>query len=96
MNRYIVMTQPADGHPPCWWSDLHGGHPVILITQGTVSTDFGDLIVPSINGLKDQPMLVVAVPFNKELLREIPSNVRIEPFVPFDLLFPHSEFPDEF
>jgi MGT family glycosyltransferase len=90
--QYIgpVLNQPTiEYHPPCWWSDLYGGHPVILITQGTVSMDFGDLIVPSIKGLKDQPMLVVAVPFNKELLREIPSNVRIEPFVPFDLLFPH-------
>jgi len=75
--------------PPLWWSDLKGSEPVILVNQGTIATNLDNLIVPTIKGLKDQQMLVVAVPVKEGELGELPEHVRAEPFIPFDHLLPH-------
>ena len=74
---------------PDWWSDLNGSEPVILVNQGTVATILDDLIIPTIRGLKDEKMLVVAVPVKDGQLTELQNNVRTEPFIPFDQLLPH-------
>jgi MGT family glycosyltransferase len=74
--------------PPDWWSDLNGSEPVILVNQGTLAKNPDDLIVPTIKGLKEEQMLVVAVPVKDGQLREFPANVRAEPFIPFYHLLP--------
>ena len=85
-----VLPEPDDTfQPPQWWSDLNDPEPVILVNQGTLAKNLNDLTIPSIEGLKDQRMLVVAVPVKEGQLPELPSNVRAEPFIPFDHLFPH-------
>lgn len=61
----------------------------MLVNQGTVAKDPDDLIAPTIKGLKHERMLVVAVPVEHGHLGELPANVRAEPFIPFDHLFPH-------
>jgi len=75
--------------PPCWWHDLHGPEAVILVNQGTEATDLEDLVCPTVMGLKDEPVLVIAVPVQKGHLGDLPDNVRAEPFIPFDRLLPH-------
>ena len=75
--------------PPLWWSDLDGPDPVILVNQGTMATVLDDLIVPAIQGLKDQQMQVVAVPVKDGQLGELPANVHADVFIPFDHLLPH-------
>ncbi len=62
---------------------------MILVNQGTLAKNLDDLIVPTIEGLKDQKILVVAVPVKEGRLQELPANVRAEPFIPFDHLLPH-------
>lgn len=74
---------------PHWWSDLNGSEPVILVNQGTIAKNLDNLIVPTIKGLKEQQMLVVAVPVKEGQLGELPANVRAEPFIPFGHLLPN-------
>jgi MGT family glycosyltransferase len=85
-----ILPDP-DGafQPPHWWSDLKGSRRVILVNQGTVATVLDDLILPTIQGLKDEELLVVAVPVKDGQLEKLPANVRAEPFIPFDHLFPY-------
>jgi MGT family glycosyltransferase len=75
--------------PPSWWQDLGRSEPVILVNQGTEATDLEDVVLPTIRGLEDEPVLVIAVPVQEGQLGDLPGNVRAEPFVPFDHLMPH-------
>jgi UDP:flavonoid glycosyltransferase YjiC (YdhE family) len=79
----------ASFEPPHWWDDLSGSQPVILVNQGTEATDLEDLIQPTIRGLEDERMLLIAVPVREGQLGDLPGNVRAEPFIPFDRLLPH-------
>ncbi|GAI41122.1 unnamed protein product [marine sediment metagenome] len=74
---------------PDWWSELNNPEPVILVNQGTLAKNPDDLIVPTIKGLKDERLLVVAVPVHEGQMQETPANVRAEPFIPFGHLLPH-------
>ena len=74
---------------PSWWRDLAGPEPVVLINQGTVEADAADLLLPAMEALRDEALLVVAVPLREEEVRALPANVRAAPFIPFDQLLPH-------
>jgi len=101
--EYARSDQPASLHfvgpillepnrafqPPSWWSALSGPEPVILVNQGTIATVLDDLIVPAIQGLKDQQMQVVAVPVKDGELGELRANVHTDVFIPFDHLLPY-------
>jgi len=85
-----IIPEPDHAFQPLhWWSHLKGSGPVILVNQGTVAKNLDDLIVPTIKGLKDQQMLVVAVPVKEGELGELPEHVRAVPFIPFGHLLPH-------
>ncbi|HCB50639.1 MAG: hypothetical protein AMJ56_21825 [Anaerolineae bacterium SG8_19] len=85
-----VLVEPSPEFlPPIWWSDLTQYETVILVNQGTVAMDLEDLIIPTISGLRDQQLLIVAVPVKEGDLHDIPANVRAEPFIPFAHLLPH-------
>jgi MGT family glycosyltransferase len=85
-----VLPEPDDEfQPPHWWSDLDRPEPVILVNQGTVAKDLHDLVVPTMEALRDQGMLLVAVPVEAAQLGTLPDNVRAEPFIPFSFLLPH-------
>jgi UDP:flavonoid glycosyltransferase YjiC (YdhE family) len=79
----------TDFDQPYWWHDLSKYETVILVNQGTESTDLEDLILPTIRGLKEMPVLVIAVPVQQGQLGDLPENVRTEPFIPFDQLLPY-------
>jgi MGT family glycosyltransferase len=79
----------ADFQSLPWWHDLSRPVPVILVNQGTEATDLYDLVQPTITALKDEPVLVIAVPVQEGQLGDLPDNVRAEPFIPFDRLLPH-------
>ena len=70
-------------------SELDGSKPVILVNQGTIATILDDLIIPAIKGLKNEQVIVVAVPVKEGELSESFENVHAEPFVPFEHLLPH-------
>ncbi len=74
--------------PPAWWSDLDGPRPVVLVTQGTVSMNWKDLLIPSIQVLRHEDVLVIAVPFDTRAFGAVPQNVRTEKYIPFEHLLP--------
>jgi UDP:flavonoid glycosyltransferase YjiC (YdhE family) len=84
---------PAAFTPPLWWDDLKSGKPVIHVTQGTVATEADDLIVPTLQALADEDVLVVAAtggqPIETIKLAPLPTNARIEGFIPYYHLLPH-------
>ncbi len=84
---------PTDFAPPTWWDDLQGDKPVVHVTQGTVANESDDLIVPTLQALAEEEMLVVATTGGKPIesikLASIPTNARIEQFIPHFHLLPH-------
>jgi len=85
----VVPPPEAEFREPGWWGDLNASRAVVLVNQGTVATNIDNLVSPAIDGLRDQDMLVVAVPVKRGQLRELPEHVRAEPFIPFGNLLPH-------
>lgn len=78
---------------PSWWSDLDGGKPVVLVTQGTLANgDLGELLAPTVTALAGRDdLLVVATTGGQPveaLGMPLPTNARIAPFLPFDAIFP--------
>jgi MGT family glycosyltransferase len=90
----LSVGATPDFEPPEWWGELESGRPVILVTQGTLSTNPDQLLRPAINALGDIDALVIVTTGGtpiEEVTRgqSIPTNVRVESFVPFDQLLPH-------
>lgn len=93
--RFIgpLLHRPPEGfHPPPWWDELDSGRPVVHVTQGTIATDHSQLMVPTIQALAEEDVLVVATtagrPVEEFPLRPLPDNVRMEQFVPYHFLLP--------
>ncbi len=88
-----ILPQPSsDFTPPEWWDDLQSGRPVVHVTQGTLETDAADLLGPTLEGLADEDVLVVATTGGKPvdgLANGLPANVRLERFIPHGHLLPH-------
>lgn len=77
--------------PPAWWDDLKGSQPVVLVTQGTFATDPEALIVPTLQALAQEDVLVVATTAGRAIdipPTAIPANARIESFIPYPELLP--------
>lgn len=94
--RFIGATTPQPSPswtPPAWWPELTAGAKVVLVTQGTFSHDFDELLRPAIRALAEQNVLVVATTGSCSVeeaeLGPLPANVRAERFVPFARLMPH-------
>jgi MGT family glycosyltransferase len=93
--HYIGATippAPADWQAPSWWGDLLG-RKVILVTQGTINNEFDQLIRPAIRALAEDNVLVVVTTGSRPVedvgIDPLPSNVRVERFIPYAHLMPH-------
>lgn len=89
----LLPTWSREFTEPEWWHLLHDGRTVVLVTQGTIATNPEELLIPAIRGLANEDMLVIATS-GKRLQSifsesDLPNNVIIEPFIPFDCLLPH-------
>ncbi len=89
-----VLTAAAQSFEvPPWWDELGSGRPVVHVTQGTLdNADLGRLLLVTARGLAGDDVLVVATtggPDPGPLRAGLPANVRLERFVPHDLLLPH-------
>lgn len=77
---------------PAWWGELADCRkPVVLVTQGTIATDAGQLLQPALQALADDDVLVIATtggPTAAQLGLHVPANARVEPFIPFTELMP--------
>jgi MGT family glycosyltransferase len=81
---------------PSWWPEVTAARqPVVHITQGTVANQPEQLLVPALQALADQDVLVVAstggrpVEQLRALLPELPRNARLASFLPYAALLPH-------
>jgi hypothetical protein len=82
---------------PSWWGDVaaakSAGKQIVAVSQGTVGTNLDDLLLPTLEALKDmQNVLVIATTVAMDVADVqglvIPSNTRVAKFVPYDLLLP--------
>ncbi|HET9258068.1 MAG TPA: nucleotide disphospho-sugar-binding domain-containing protein [Pseudonocardiaceae bacterium] len=88
----LLLGRPAEFVMPSWWDELVlARRPVILVTQGTVATAPTELVAPTISGLLDDDVLVVAVGVRDPDalgLVSLAPNVRVERYIPFTPLMP--------
>lgn len=82
---------------PEWWDDVAAakvaGKQLVAVSQGTVGTNLDDLLMPTLEALKDRDdVLVIATTVAVEPADVpnlvVPSNARVAKFVPYDLLLP--------
>ena len=87
-----MPATPAGWSRPAWWSELNSGRKVVLVTQGTIANDYDDLIRPAIHALAREDALVIVTTGSKPPeavgIDPLPSNVRVEQFVPYAHLMP--------
>ncbi|MFJ4279548.1 glycosyltransferase [Streptomyces massasporeus] len=90
--RYVgatVATEPgATADLPPWWSELRGDRPVVFVSQGTLATDPGDLVLPTIDALAGQDVLLVVSTPDPRGLGPLPENVRAAAYVPYQDVLP--------
>ncbi|HEX7153032.1 MAG TPA: nucleotide disphospho-sugar-binding domain-containing protein [Thermoanaerobaculia bacterium] len=84
---------PTDWTPPGWWHELDAANrPVVLVTQGTIANDYDDLLRPAIRALAKEDVFVVVTtgsrPASEIGIEPLPSNVRVEQFIPYARLMP--------
>ena len=89
----LLSPPPVDPELPDWWPDVvTSTRPVVLVTQGTVATGVRDLVAPTLLGLADEDVLVVAagVPDLASLgLPRVPANARVATYLPFSEVMEH-------
>jgi UDP:flavonoid glycosyltransferase YjiC (YdhE family) len=90
----FLPEPPTDFTPPVWWSEIvDTNRPVVHVTQGTIDTDPARLILPTIEALAGEDVVVVATTGGQpvDILKpaSLPANVRIAPFIPHHFLLPH-------
>jgi len=84
----ILPKATPDFVEPKWWPELFDERKVILVNQGTIANDITELILPTIEALKDEDVLVIAVPVTVEI-KDLPNNIKVAEFIPFANLLPH-------
>lgn len=82
---------------PEWWGDVAtakaAGKSIVAVSQGTVGLNLNDLLLPTLEALKDRDdVLVIATTVAVEVDEVpnlvVPDNARVAKFVPYDLLLP--------
>jgi MGT family glycosyltransferase len=67
--------------------------PIVHVTQGTISNDPHQLLIPTFQALADENVSVIATTGNRSLadidLSTLPDNARIERYIPYPQLLPH-------
>lgn len=84
----ILAPSVFGAERPEWWADLTG-RTVVYVTQGTVdNTDFGRLVLPTVEALADLDVIVVVTTGGRPIgeLGAVPDNVRAAEFLSLDLL----------
>lgn len=85
----LLPDAPPDVALPDWWHELEG-RTVVHVTQGTWATTPEQLIIPALQALKDEDLLVVAAaPGRPVPPDQIPANGRVAGFLPYREFLPH-------
>lgn len=85
----IVMVGPCDWdpplEPPSWLGQVTG--PILLVTTSSEFQDDGRLVRAALDGLANEALTVVAtLPAGNTDNFDVPSNARLERFIPHSLL----------
>lgn len=84
----LLPDPPADVELPDWWSELDS-QTVVYVTQGTWAARPDELILPTMEALKDKDVLVVVTSSDKAIPADrIPANTRVATFLPYQDLLP--------
>jgi UDP:flavonoid glycosyltransferase YjiC (YdhE family) len=83
---------------PGWWSQIErndGERDVIAVTQGTMDIDYTELIIPTVEALRDRldTIVVVVLGWRGATLPEeinIPAHTHVMDYVPYSELLKHS------
>ncbi|KAH8589964.1 putative UDP-glucuronosyltransferase 2A3 [Bisporella sp. PMI_857] len=83
---------------PDWWGDItgKGERKVIFVAQGTVSMNPNDLIIPTMQALKDRKDIIVVVALGKNGVELpvgtfVPGNARVADFLPYDEILEYAD-----
>jgi MGT family glycosyltransferase len=67
--------------------------PIVHVTQGTISNDPNQLLMPTFEALANENVSVIATTGNRSLadidLSTLPENARVEQFIPYAQFLPH-------
>jgi MGT family glycosyltransferase len=90
IGPFLPSPRTAPFTPSDWWHRLDTGQPVVHVTQGTSATDPAHLIRPTLAGLADEDVLVVATTGGRppEDVGPAPANAIVDRFVPHSQLLP--------
>ena len=93
IGPFLPSASP-DFVAPAWWAEMvNSQRPVVHVTQGTVATEAEQLLVPTINALANEDVLVVVTTGGKPVetlnMLNLPANVRVESFIPHYHLLPY-------
>ncbi|RDW92675.1 hypothetical protein BP5796_02069 [Coleophoma crateriformis] len=83
---------------PAWWHELEGNggeRDVIAVTQGTMDIDYTELIIPTIDALRNRPDTIVVVVLGWRGARlpeeiSIPAHIHVMDYVPYTELLKHA------
>ncbi|KAK9780457.1 putative UDP-glucuronosyltransferase 2A3 [Seiridium cardinale] len=71
------------------------GKDIVFVCQGTVRMDWNDIVIPTMEALKDRPNTLVVVALGKRGAKldpsvQVPDNARVADYLPFDDILPLS------
>ncbi|GAD93453.1 hypothetical protein SNOG_06129 [Paecilomyces variotii No. 5] len=97
----FVGSLPTVGHVPSnlpeWWDEVIHAQgqerkPIVVVSQGAVNNDPTDLILPTIEALKDENVTVIATLVRgPKITIDLPRNVKLAQFIPFDILLKYTD-----
>lgn len=94
-----LAAPPPNGYPnlPGWWDELtsNTSKRVVVVAQGTVETDPNDLIIPTIEALRERDdVLVVAIMGRKGASLppdfDLPRHALVTDYLHYDAVLPHA------
>ncbi|HYN35217.1 MAG TPA: nucleotide disphospho-sugar-binding domain-containing protein, partial [Ilumatobacteraceae bacterium] len=87
----LVPASTPDQPFPDWWTTIDHDKPLVLVTQGTVAVDLGDLVAPTLAALAGDDVVVVATGGRGRdaLTGPVPANAHVESYIPFASILPH-------
>lgn len=93
-----VASPPPNGYPnlPDWWDEVTTTtKSVVVVAQGTVETNPYDLIIPTIEAMRDREDVIVAAIMGRKGASlpdgfDIPHNARITDYLHYDAILPYA------
>ncbi|KAK4215592.1 hypothetical protein QBC37DRAFT_386174 [Rhypophila decipiens] len=85
---------------PEWWNEAVIQNPqnnkIVFVCQGTVIFDYGALVLPTIEALRNRPNTIVIAVLGLRgatlpSQQNIPANVHVADYLPYDAILPHAD-----